>query len=95
MDELPEGWRAATFEELLSDELRKELKEFLKKKKGTDPLSLTPELSVMFKKHEDELRQRGVLPEYLAYAVSFLIQKYGYDKVILELKAKKKLEEVL
>ncbi len=89
-----EEWRAVPLDKIFTKEQRKELKKFLKEKKSTDPMELTVELKTLFRKWGDDLRERGILPDYLAYAFAYQLSRVGYDRMIFEL-SKKKLDEVI
>ena len=86
-------WKYLSLQEIFNKEQRKELKKFLKKNKGKPPSELTPELKKLFNKWKEDLLSKNILPDYLAYAFTYILSRYGYDKVIFEL-SKKKLEEV-
>ncbi|MFQ6056163.1 MAG: hypothetical protein ACE5KE_00340 [Methanosarcinales archaeon] len=82
--------------DILTKEQINELEKFLKKKKSTPPLELTQDFKKLFRKWEKELKEKGVLPDYLAYVIAWYVDKVGYDRALLELKlAKKKLKEVI
>jgi hypothetical protein len=68
-----------SLEEILTKEQLKELRNLVeeKKKKKVNPLSpeYTMQLKELFRKYEKELLKKGVLPDYLAYAVAFRISQ--------------------
>jgi hypothetical protein len=91
---MAETWASVTLDIIFTKEQRKELKNFLIGKKGTDPMELTEELKTLFRKWEKDLLEKGILPDYLAYAITYQLSRVGYDRMIFEL-SKKKLDEVV
>jgi hypothetical protein len=87
--------------EILTKNQIDELIELVKKKKGIEPTSLefTKELKELFRKHEKYLLERGILPDYIAYAIAFQLSKIPevsrIDILKIEKEKAKKLEEVL
>lgn len=87
--------------EILTEDQIKELIRLVKEKKKIEPTSFefTTQLRELFKKYEKELLEKGILPDYLAYAVAFLLSKFPVEARISFLKiekerAKEKLKEV-
>lgn len=79
-------WETKKLSEIFNREQRKELKEFVKKHKGEDPIELTKKLRLLFGKWREDLRNKGILSDYLAYAFAYQWKKFGSDRVIHELK---------
>jgi hypothetical protein len=69
--------RVVRLSEILTKNQIDELIDLVKKKKGIDPTSFefTKELKELFKKYEKHFLERGILPDYLAYAVAFQLSK--------------------
>lgn len=87
--------------EILTPEQIKEITRFVKENKSLEPTSLefTKKLKELLRKWEKELMEKGIYPDYLAYAISYLLSKYPYETrvqilKIQEEKAKKRLGEV-
>jgi len=85
---IPEGWRELSVREIFNKDQRKELSKFLKEKKDKPPLELTDDFKTLFKKWEKDLLEKGILPDYLAYAFAYQLSRVGYDRMIHELKLK-------
>jgi hypothetical protein len=60
--EMPEGWKTIKIGDILTVKQIKEVKDYLLSKDAT-----TEGLKEILKKHEKELLEKGVLPDYLAY----------------------------
>lgn len=72
----------------------KKIKAFLDEHKKEDPCELTGKLKEMFSEWREELEEKGVLPEYLAYAFAYKLKQFGYDRMMFEL-SKKRLGDVV
>jgi hypothetical protein len=97
MEELPEGWRPVSYSEIFTKEQSRELADFLKRKQKekASPYDIINGLSEMFSRWRADLEAKGILPEYLAYALALMVAIHGYDRVMFELKRKRRrqLEE--
>jgi hypothetical protein len=71
--EMPEGWKTIKIGDILTVKQIKEVKNYLLSKDAT-----TEGLKEILKKHEKELLEKGVLPDYLAYYLWYALKtRYG------------------
>jgi len=70
---------------LFTPSQRKEVLKVLKESRGKPPEELTKNLKEVFRKYDFVLIPRGIYPEYLAYAFSYVLSQVGLERAINEL----------
>jgi hypothetical protein len=93
---LPEGWTSKGLEEIFTKAQLKELGAFVKAHKNEKPYDLTNELKALMAPWKDELRKKGILSDYMAYAFANFWWTRGNEATLEGIKmARKRLGEVI
>lgn len=93
---IPEGWTEKSLEEIFTKDQLKQLSAFVKAHKSEKPYDLTNELKALMAPWKDELRKKGILSDFMAYAFANIWQTRGNEATLEGIKmARKRLGEVL
>jgi len=77
-----------SMKEIFTRPQARELIKFLKDRKNAkrNPMDMTGDFKTMFRKWEDDLMKKGILPDYLAYAFAYQLQRAGLERMLAELR---------